>query len=1190
VSVITSRASLRWLTVVALALALLALPTEANAVSSPGGLSPTGAISSSTPTLSWSRVSGAAKYEVQITEPDGAWSSSVSTVNNRYVPTKLLPGGAQEWRVRAIAAGGDASGWSTASIRVSRLGAPSPSTPRGGVVLPQPKEPPLLEWGAVPGATSYAVEITPVGDSEFTSAQVKRYRTQVASLVVPDPLMERYYHWRVKAQQSVTGSYSSYGQTIDSQWSDPASFEIDLLPAVDAVSPLDPSTKVQDVVLEWNAVPGAQYYQVRVATEADFTESTIVDQQAKVLGTSYSPAKTYDNNQYYWQVRPVDLNGQPTPWTSAERGSFTRAWPHTPQARYPLGTSEVPGSASDPLYFQWSPVKHATQYELQVGTDLNFSPDTFSTCQVAGTSYTSGMFTVNNTTGSSTIGTNEDCNASVGVVNYWRVKPLDLPFNRSANLLPGVQGLFSTPQAFIYRSKAFVPGGFSPANNEVVDVPTLRWQPARGVERYQVAVQDGTGRNVLSNKRTYATSYTPVGLTKPLDPAKNPYTWSVHAIEADGRPGSLIHTSTFNVSGADAPTSGVAPLTPLGADGSTTVRAPEMTWEPMPGATTYRVFAGPAGTGTLFPSISTDALEERLPYPAVTDTWTHFLQPGRYSWFVQAYDANGVMMGRGPTATFRIDQLAPVAGQRIALDGLSLDAGRACQGRVTDPCLDVPATPVFDWQPVEGASMYMLYVSEDADFTNVVEPLSKVAATVSTRWAPSLTQFRAALPDSEAGASYSWFVRPCKKVNICGPSPVSTSGMATNEFRKKSPAVVPTAPAEGARVTTNEVTLNWEDYRDTNAKATWAPTGEASTQSAMWYRVQVDDNANFSSPLETVEVDQSQFTSVAKLYPEGTLYWRVQAIDAEDNALTWSARRSFVKDTARVSLSKPVAGAAVHGTTPFRWAPQAFAASYEVEVATSADGNFSTGNRLFLKTGIKNAAFSWDQPIPVSSTPYAWRVRRKDPSGNYGPWSAVRFFTSTGTVPERSTPLDGAAVPSNAGFFTWKSVPGATSYKLEVRQDGSSYSWATVTTPATAWAPDKSLRDGRWTWRVQARDSNGNVIGQSGWGTFSVDASGPTVVKYAPASSAKRKANMKVVFSEPVVRKTVNGKSFQIRKSGARKKLRARVTVNATGTKAVLNPRRKLKRGQYYTVVVSSRIKDRNGNPLTTKTWSFRVR
>src|SRR4029079_7815183 len=101
----------------------------------------------------------------------------------------------------------------------------------------------------------------------------------------------------------------------------------------------------------------------------------------------------------------------------------------------------VPGGAP---CCQWPRARHGSQYQLDVGTNDNFSPGTYDTCQVTGTTYTPGNFAVVGTNQS--VGNDEDCLMKPGDTMYWRVRPLDRPFT-----VPGVQGIYSATQAFRYE-------------------------------------------------------------------------------------------------------------------------------------------------------------------------------------------------------------------------------------------------------------------------------------------------------------------------------------------------------------------------------------------------------------------------------------------------------------------------------------------------------------------------------------------------------------------------------------------------------------------------------------------------------------------------------------------------------------------------------------------------------------------
>ena len=159
-----------------------------------------------------------------------------------------------------------------------------------------------------------------------------------------------------------------------------------------------------------------------------------------------------------------------------------------------------------------------------------------------------------------------------------------------------------------------------------------------------------------------------------------------------------------------------------------------------------------------------------------------------------------------------------------------------------------------------------------------------------------------ALIDSQAGSAFYWHVQPCRAIGNC-----RSLEHAKHAFNKISNPVELLTPTQDSSFA-NSVTFTWRDYLQTNTSAPRDPSGVGSVAAdveAMTYRVQVDDDPNFQSPLETAVVDQTTYTSPGTTYPEGPLYWRVQAIDGSSNPLTWSTPGRFAKRSPAVTLSSP---------------------------------------------------------------------------------------------------------------------------------------------------------------------------------------------------------------------------------------------------------------------------------------------
>jgi len=923
----------------------------------------------------------------------------------------------------------------------------------------------------VSGAVSYTVEI----DTEADFVSPSTYPTEATALVVPNnQAPDVTYYWRVRADLA---------DGFSTDYSPPRSYAVAPIAQPTIAAPAS-DQDVTDVVLDWSPVPGAKYYELQVDDDVSFG-SPIDPQQvpAQIYGTRFSPKTTFGNGQYYWRVRARDLDGNPTDWvrvSAEDHFFFDRVWRDQPQLVYPYDSSGAIQHVSNDLFYEWLPVPHASNYEVWLSTDPNFTDDPTVTpkvtwkCVVAGTTYTPGEIAPNA----------DACMPSAeGIVYYWKVRPMDRPFRTV-----GVEGIFSATQRFVYTDEdAFTIT--TPADGATVEVPTLAWTHVPGTETYEVRLLQGGV--AIKTAETHSTSYTPINLK--LDPSRGAFTWELRALDKASRT-TRIASRTFTLQTPDTS----APLV-LSSDPAT-YDAPSLSWGAVGNAEYYRIDIADAATGTPYADSVAPILSSKLYYPSATDTSVKFLDEGSYLWWVTAYDKDNGLLGTSSQGRFEVKPLGPVTGQRIALTGSSLDAGAACTETLSDGpdhlCTGVPTTPVLDWDPVPYAAEYRVRISRDPDFTSG-ELAASPPRTVNTRWAPRAGYPYLALEESQANNAYYWFIQPCKSAFQCGPDPKSTVNPSRHAFKKTSPKVELLSPDDEATETATEVTFEWTDYFDTNQATTYDATGELSHQSAMRYQLQVDDDPAFSSPLDDVMVDQTTYTAADRLYPEGPLWWRVRAIDANANALAWSTTRTFTKRGPAPGLISPVPGGAdipvVTGAVPFRWEALPFAGSYDVQVAANADRNFSAAN-LKVNTSAKRSAFTTGSTtgFPISATlqaansSYVWRVRRVDTDGNKGPWSADAEFKVELRQPTLSAPDAGATVGPRGVVLRWGAVAEASKYRVELRARGTTSTTTTIT-PATSWAPPTALKVGTtYEWRVASVDVDGRSSDPGAWRTFTV--------------------------------------------------------------------------------------------------------
>ncbi|QCC76970.1 hypothetical protein [Nocardioides daphniae] len=656
--------------------------------------------------------------------------------------------------------------------------------------------------------------------------------------------------------------------------------------------------------LDWAPVRGAKSYALQVATNDGFETGDLITDIKGINGTSYSPPKGYDNDQYYWRVRAVDAAGSPSAW-SVSPHNFKRHWPDRPwpitpvQPGFPAYPADFdtsdPAHRDHPFYrdyvknhdpedlpiatlddlqpfLQWTPVQHASHYELQLSTNVGFVPTATSTCLIAGTTFTPTNVSF------PTPKLDHKCQVKQGTRYFWRVRPMDRPYTSA-----GIQGIYSPIQKFVWQTSWF--SDVKPAQGATVTTPTFSWRARAATAEFRVNVRNATGRTVASGT-TRANSWTP---SDELIPSEGPFSWDLTGITADGT-STLIYGRSFNLAAMPADASGLPPLTALSArvTDAATMRAPQMSWTPHPLAARYSVDFGLADLTSWLVPAAGEMFGEPLFYPTLTDTGTRIMAPGRYRWRVNAWDAEGRHIASSATYVTKIADFEEVTGQTIALDGAKLASGGGCDLPMdlvsnVSTCPEVPTTPVLRWEPQEDVSFYAVYVSYDQNFTNLTEKNS-IPASMGTMYAYDLLT----LPDNTSGVPYYWHIRPCKAVNVCAPDPVSAAtGMAKHAFKKVSPRVE-TEPTDEV-VTSTEVNFRWRDYHDTNQShlvtrdgapswtATYRPdladaTGplnpsDLSNQSALRYRIRIAKDPLFTQMLENEVVDQASYTSTSELYP-----------------------------------------------------------------------------------------------------------------------------------------------------------------------------------------------------------------------------------------------------------------------------------------------------------------------------------
>ncbi|NHB68069.1 T9SS type A sorting domain-containing protein [Perlabentimonas gracilis] len=275
---------------------------------------------STTIVFEWEEISNAESYSIQISrnsyaldliyEEDGIGNSSVEISN--------LPNGTTlYWRVNATNQSGT-SAWSSFWSFSTEPGppeAPELIYPDNGGGNLQPTEWFQFSWSRPNHTDGFTIQISK--EPDFSSFELD-FTYNLSSWNDPhyfyfDNISHNTtYYWRVKA-------WNEYG---DSQWSDEYSFTTkDVTPDIPIlISPVNNQTDIETyyVELEWNWSDHADWFEIQVATNSDFS-SPIVDLQNHTQ-VYYPIDGLNENTTYFWKVQAVN------PWA---KSSWTQTWNFT---------------------------------------------------------------------------------------------------------------------------------------------------------------------------------------------------------------------------------------------------------------------------------------------------------------------------------------------------------------------------------------------------------------------------------------------------------------------------------------------------------------------------------------------------------------------------------------------------------------------------------------------------------------------------------------------------------------------------------------------------------------------------------------------------------------------------------------------------------------------------------------------
>jgi hypothetical protein len=540
------------------------------------------------PRLSWDRIPGAARYEIEINPSiDFAPGSKVcctgTTINTSLSPTLVLPDNAYYWRVRAIDMDGNAGVWNCYGLqpdpcRTDLLqtftktfdNVPPTSPPSiknvhmrdnltddtlaadqdGDVTDGYQTQVPVISWNPVPGASSYQVDVTPYNGSGcvWSAPGAQQFLSNIA-LTAWTPL--------------------GYGWNLVKPYPDPHPVATELSASL---------------------IQGQQYCaRVRARSDRAFGQEVYGDYTYLDCSTLHLPpaaACTARPDDHGWAFRWTGYpSGNPCSpsCNSGYLGAGDYQLPVAPDQH--VAADGVWTVGETPL-LMWRPVAGASSYFVIVARDANFTNIVdYAFTQVP-------AYAPRGTLGPTTY-------ADEVTRYYWAVLP-EAGINGS-----GIEGdpLAAAPQSFYKQS--IPPHRDAPADggDPIADQPTFQWDPVTGARTYHFQVaQDSSFSNPIEDVTTDSTSYS----SNTTYPADSVLYWRVRANDENGVGLTWSTIGTFQKTLRRPDGGGNATQ----GDG-----IPTWSWNVVPGAVSYDISADlPDGTHRDITGLRTPAFTPVLMY------------------------------------------------------------------------------------------------------------------------------------------------------------------------------------------------------------------------------------------------------------------------------------------------------------------------------------------------------------------------------------------------------------------------------------------------------------------------------------------------------------------------------------------------------------------------------------------------
>ena len=936
-----------------------------------------GLTNTTTPTFTWNSVANGNTYHIQISKATSFGTLEQNVTLGTGILTysaESLAEGTHYWRVQAIDSVGVSGTWSGyRSFTVDTVAPVVPAllTPSAGAIVQTTI--PSFTVKAVTGAKYYQIQINTSDDFATPLLDMTKTSTSFA-LTTAQALPFGTIYWRTRATDAAGNN---------SDWSSTNTFVVNILkgPANNSYT-LDKTP-----TFSWGAAAGALEYKLQVDNNADFSSPEI--DLNRPVSTSYTPLTdlAFDHYQYRMQVRTASGWSN---WTPAYTFTVTPTPPVPPVLQAPVNGYITNDATPE---FTWLSAVNGVRYEIQISKSTSF------TTTEKDVYLPDGVLAYTSTT-------------LVDGIHYWRV--------RSINSLD-IPGAWSG-----YRSLTVdtlppaVPVVNSPKVGAIVQttIPTIVVNAVAGTKYYQIQINtsDDFATPLLDFTKT-STSFT---LTSAQALPFGTIYWRTRATDAAGNNSDWSSTNNFVVNILKGPTN----------NSYTLDKTPTFSWGAAAGALEYKL---QVDNNADFSSPEIDLNRPvSTSYTPLTD-----LAFDHYQYRMQVRTASG-WSNWTPAYTFTVTPTPPVPPVLQA----------PVNGYITND-----ATPEFTWLSAVNGVRYEIQISKSTSFTTTEKDVylpDGVLAYTSTTLVDGIHYWRVRSINS-LDIPGAWSGYRSLTVDTLPPAvPVVNSPKVGAIVQTTIPTIVVNAvagtkyyqiqintsddfatPLLDFTKTSTSFTLtsaqalpfgtiywrtratdaagNNSDWSSTNnfvVNILKGPTNNSYTldktptfswgaaAGALEYKLQVDNNADFSSP--EIDLNRPVSTSYTPLtdLDFGPYVYRMQ-VRTTTGWSNWTPVISFTITPAlpvAPVLSSPGGGAISSVSTPtFTWIAVGTNTKYQIWISRST--SFSV---LSQDKTVSDLSLIADE---LSNGVYYWKVRAINQYDIPGAWSAYRKLTVNVTTP-----------------------------------------------------------------------------------------------------------------------------------------------------------------------------------------------